>query len=125
MFIVVTGFIGLNILNPLKCVSMSNKEFKVRPVIMNNNSDKPSFYPYSILVNKSSGSCNNSNNPCAKLCVQYVFKNKNIKVFNLMPITKKTSHISWHEICICKCRLDACVCNDKQSWNNDKWRSEC
>ena len=31
MFIVVTGFIGLSIVNQLKCVSMSNQECKVRP----------------------------------------------------------------------------------------------
>ena len=30
MFIVVTGFIGLSVLNPLTCVSISNKECKVR-----------------------------------------------------------------------------------------------
>ena len=24
-----------------------------------------------------------------------------------------------------KCRLDAIVCNNKQSWNNDKCRCEC
>ena len=29
---------------------MSNQECKVRPVIMNIDSDEPPFYPYSILV---------------------------------------------------------------------------
>ena len=46
------------------------------------NSDEPSLYPYSILVNKCSGSCNNINNPYAKLCVSDVFKNRNVKIFN-------------------------------------------
>ena len=32
------------------------------------NSNKPSFYPYSILTNKCSGSCNNINDLYAKLC---------------------------------------------------------
>ena len=34
---------------------------------MNNN--EPVFYPFSIKVNKCSGSCNNINYPYAKLCV--------------------------------------------------------
>ena len=33
--------------------------------------------------------------------------------------------MSWDEICACKCRLDASVCNDRQRWNNDKCRCEC
>ena len=34
---------------PLKCISISNQGCKKRPVIININSDEPSFYPYSIL----------------------------------------------------------------------------
>ena len=63
---------------------MSNQECKVRAVIMNINRNKPLFYPYSILVNKCSGSCNNINDPYAKLFVPHVAKDTNIKVFNLM-----------------------------------------
>ena len=46
-------------------------------------SNEPSFYPYNILVNKCSGSCNNINDLYAKLCIPDVVKNMNIKVFNL------------------------------------------
>ena len=42
--------------NSLKCVTMTNQEFKVRAEIININSNEPSFYLYSILVNKCSGS---------------------------------------------------------------------
>ena len=55
--------------NALKCALMNNQECKKRPEIININSNEPSFYPYFILVNKCSGSCNNTNNPYAKLCV--------------------------------------------------------
>ena len=42
MFIVTIGFIGLNTnVNPLKCVSMSDQECKIRPEIMNIISDEP------------------------------------------------------------------------------------
>ena len=42
-----------------------------------------------------------------------------------MSRTNETSHITWHETCKCKCRLDVSVCNNKQRWNNDKCRCEC
>ena len=51
------------------------------------NSNEPSFHPYSILVSKCSGSCNNINDPYAKSCVPDVVKDMNIKVFNLMSRT--------------------------------------
>ena len=70
--------------NALKCFSMNNHEFKIRAEIININSNEPLFYPYSIFVNKRSGSCNNINNPYAELCVPDVVKNMNIKAFNLM-----------------------------------------
>ena len=42
-----------------------------------------------------------------------------------MSRTNETRYIKLHEICKCKCRLDAGVCNDKQRWNEDKSRCEC
>ena len=59
---------------PVKCDLMSNQKCKVRPVIMNINSHELLFYPYSIQRNKCIGSCNNVNDPYAKLCVPDVVK---------------------------------------------------
>ena len=109
----------------LCCISMNNQECKVRPEIINVNSDEPIFYPFSIKTSKCSGSCNNINDPYAKICVPDVVKDLNVKVFNLMSRTNETRHIKWHETCKCKCRLDASVCNNKQRWNDDKCRCEC
>ena len=104
---------------PLKCLPMNNQECRIRPDIININSNEPTFYTYIIEVNKCSESCNNINDPHAKLCVSDVVKNINLKVFNLMSRTNKTRNIKWHETCKCKCRLDGSVCNNKQRWNND------
>ena len=35
-------------INSLKCVSVSNREYKIRPKIISINSNEPSFYPYSV-----------------------------------------------------------------------------
>ena len=98
----------------LSCISMKNQECKVRPEIINVNSNKPVFYPFSIKTSKCSSSCNNINDSYAKICVPDVVKDLNVKVFNLMLRTNETRHIKWHETCRCKCRLDTSVCNNKQ-----------
>ena len=122
VFVVAMSFFSCN---TLTCVSMNNQEGKVRPKIININSDEPLFYPYSVKTNKCSGSGNNINDPYAKLCALDVVKNMNIKVFILILRTNETRYIKWHETCKCKCRLDVSVCNNKQICNEDKCRCEC
>ena len=61
-------------INLLSCISMNNQECEVRPQIANINGDDPVFFSFSIKTSKCSGSCNNINNPCAKLCVPDVVK---------------------------------------------------
>ena len=111
--------------NSLECVSMNNQECKIRTKIIDINNNEATFYPYSIKINKYSGSCNSINGPYAKLCVPISIKNINVKVFNLMSRTNETRHIEWHEICQCQRKLDASVCNNKQRWNKNKCRCEC
>ena len=77
---------------PPKCVSMNNKEYKIRPQVLNVNSDQPVFYPFSIKTSKCSVSCNNINDPYAKMCVPDAIKYINVKIFNLMSRTNDTRH---------------------------------
>ena len=72
---------NLSSVNSLQCISISNQECKVRPEIVNVNSNEPIFYRYSIRASKCSGSCNNINDPYAKLYIPDVIKNLNVKVF--------------------------------------------
>ena len=102
---------------PLSCISMNNQVCKVRPEIINVNSNEPVFYPFSIKTSKCSGSCNNINDPYTKMCVPDVVKDLNVKVFGLMSRNNETRHIKWHEMCKCECRLDANVCHNKQARN--------
>ena len=114
-------FFSYNVLNvnSLECVSMNNQECKIRSEIINVNTNEPMFYPYNITINKCKGSCNIT---CYLL--NYVFLillKTNVKV----STTNETRHIEWLKTCICKCRLDASVCNNKQKWNEDKCQCEC
>ena len=60
---------------PLSCISMNNQACKVRPEIINLNSNEPVFYPFNTKTSKYSGSCNNINDPYAKICVPDIVKN--------------------------------------------------
>ena len=92
-------FIGLTILsaltsvNSLSFILMNNQEFKLRPQIVSINWDEPVSFPFSIKTGKCSGSCNNINNPCAKLSVPNIIKNLNVKVSNLVSGTNETRRI--------------------------------
>ena len=54
----------------LECVSVVNQKCMPRPKIIdvNEGASEALFYPYNVLVNKCSRSCNTLNNPMAKLC---------------------------------------------------------
>ena len=114
MFFTAKMLFGCNVLNAnaLKCVSMNNQERKISTKVTDNNNNEPSFFLYSVKVNKSSG-------------VSDVAKNINVKVFNLTSTTNETRHIEWHDTFKCRSRLNANVCNNKQRWNKDKCKCEC
>ena len=101
--------------NSLECVSMNNQECKIRSEIISLNTNEPIFYPYSITINKCKVSCNTINDPYAKLYVLNTIKTINVKLFNIMSRNNETRHIEWYKTCKCKCRLDASVCNNKQT----------
>ena len=105
---------SLSSVNSLKCFSMNNRECKIRPEIININTNEPLLYPYSIKINRCKGSCNTINDPYAKICATDQIKNANVKVFNLMSRTNETRQIKWHKTCKYRCRLDANICNNKQ-----------
>ena len=71
-------FFSSNVLNInfLECISINNQECKIRSEIINVNTNEPTFYPYSITINKSKGSCNAINNPYVKLSIPDTIKNK-------------------------------------------------
>ena len=41
-----------NLKRPIKCISLNNQPCKARPTIVNTNSDKTLFYPFTVSVNK-------------------------------------------------------------------------
>ena len=111
----------------LECVSVTNQECMPRPKILDVNEGvgEALFYPYSVLVNKCSGSSDTLNNPKAKMGVPNIIKRIYMKVYNFLMRLNETRNVLWHESCKCVCRLNLSVCNNKQSWNSDICRCDC
>ena len=51
------------------------------------------FYPYNVLVNKCSGSCNTLESPGVKICLPHVIKGVNMQVYNFLMILKETHNV--------------------------------
>ena len=113
--------------NTLERLSVINRECKPRPKILDVNEGigEALFYPYNVLVNKCSGSCNTLDNPMSKICVPKVIKNVNIKVYNFLMRLNETRNVLWHESCRCVCKLNSSVRKIKQTWNSDTCRCDC
>ena len=113
--------------NALECVSVINQKCMPRPKILDVNEGvgEALFYPYNVLVNKCSGSCNTLDNPMIKLCVPNVIKRVNMQVYNFLMRLNETRNVLWHESCKCICKLNSSVCNNKQIWNDDTCRCDC
>ena len=114
-----------NIPNALECISIKNQKCKVRPEIVNINSNNPIFYSSCVTINRCNGNCNNINDPYGRICVPDTVKYLNVKAFNLMSKINETRSIKWHETCKCICRLNKIICNNKQKWNKGKCRCDC
>ena len=111
----------------LEYVSVVNQKCMPRPKILDVNEGigEALFYPYKVLVNKCSGSCNTLDNPMSKICVPKIIKNVNMQVYNFLMRLNETRNVLWHESCKCVCKLSSSVCNNKQIWNDDTCRCDC
>ena len=112
--------------NTLECLSIINREYMPRPEILqvNEGVGEALFYPYNVLVNKCSGSCNTLDDPMAKICIPNIIKRVNMKVYNFLMRLNETRNVLWHESCKCVCRLNSSVCNSKQIWNSGTCRCD-
>ena len=108
---------------------MKNQKCKIRPEIVNINSNNPIFYHFSVKINRCNGNCDNINDPYARICVPDTVKDLFniciINAFNLMSRTNETRSIKWHETYKYICRLNETICNNKPRWNEEKCRCEC
>ena len=95
------SLLGIIKTKALECVSVVNQKSMPRPKILDVNEGvgEALFYPYNVLVNKCSGSCNMLDDRMAKLCVPNIIKGINMKVYNFLMRLNETRNVLWHESC--------------------------
>ena len=81
----------------LECVSINNRKCMPRPKILDVNEGvgEALFYPYHVLVNKCSESCDMLDKPMARLCVPNIIKRVNMKVYNFLMRLNETRNVLW------------------------------
>ena len=79
----------------LECVPVVNQKCMSRPKILDVNEGivEALFYPYNVLVNKCSGSCNALDIPMSKICVPKIIKNVNMQVYNFLMRLNETRNV--------------------------------
>ena len=79
----------------LVCVSVVNQKCMPRPKILDVNEGvgEALLYPYNVLINKCSGSCDTLDNPMSKICVPKIIKGVNMQVCNFLMGLNETRNV--------------------------------
>ena len=80
------------------------------------------YYPFTISLNKCTGSCNVLS---LKLCVPKETKGINVKAFNIITNKNKAKAMTEYISCNYKCKFNSTIYNSNQKWNNKACQCEC
>ena len=90
----------VNASNNRKCVSLSNQQCTIQPILINlHPNEYISYYPFAVNIDRCTASCNNLNDLSNSVCVQNKTDDLNLNVFNMITriIESKilTKHVSF------------------------------
>ena len=89
----------------------------VRPTLINLHHIELTCYPFMIVLDECSGSCNSGNDLSPKICVPKI-QDINVKVFNMMTNKDEAKTMTKHVSYDCKCKFNSTTCNLNQKWKN-------
>ena len=89
--------LAFNSKGPIKCVSLNNQLCQDRPTLNITNSNETLLYPYTLTVNKRGRSCNNIDDPSARVFVSNKIKIMVLKKYNLISGVIETRYLVQHE----------------------------
>ena len=81
----------------------------------NECSQKLHYYPFTVKLDRSVGSCNTLNNLSNKLCVPYKTEDLNLSMFNMIKGINEWKTLTKHISCEYKCKFDGIKWNSNQS----------
>ena len=105
-------------------MSLNNEPCMIRSFLVNSNPVELKYYPFMIILDKCSGSCNSVDDLSTKICVPSTTKDINVKVFTMITNKNKAKPIVKHISCDCKFRFSSTTCILNQKWNNETCQCE-
>ena len=94
----------------------------VRPTLVDLNPVELKYYPFMIILNKYTGSCNVLS---PKVRVPKETKDINVKAFNMITNKNEAKAMTEYISCDWKCKFNSTICNSNQKWNNKTCQCEC
>ena len=117
MFIVLSASI-VNASNHKKCVSLSNQKCEIQPTLIHLHSNECSqefhYYPFSVKLDRCTGSCNTLNVLSNKVCVPNETEDLNLSVFNMITGINELKTLTKHISCEGKYKFDGTKSNSNQ-----------
>ena len=87
---------------------LNDKPCLVRPILIDMNLNELNYYTFMINLNKRT-----------------VWKDINVKAFNMITNKDEAKAMTEQISCDCKCRLNSTICNSNRKWNNKTCQCEC
>ena len=96
-------FVGLlinivNVSNHTKCVSLNNQKCEILPTLINTHPNEYSqefhYYPFTVKLDRSVGSCNTLSDLSNKLCDPSKTEDLNLNVFNMSSRINESKNIN-------------------------------
>ena len=120
----------INLFQPIKgviCEEVSNQACAVRKTLVDINKNNVSrYYPFTIGLNKCTGSCDVIDAPGAKKCLSDKISEKFIKVYDMLNVANIPFLVEEDKSCRCECKFNSSVCtHPMQKWNEDLCRCVC
>ena len=75
---------------------LNNELFMIRSTLIDLNPVELNYYPFTVSLDKCSGSCNAAGDLSTKICVLSKTKDINAKVFNMVPRINETKILIKH-----------------------------
>ena len=97
--------LGSGELLSIKCVSVNNQQYIVRPTLINLNPDELHYYPFIVSINRFNGSVNSVNYPFHRIWVTKDRRHQSESIYMIKGINKLTI-LAKDTSCDRRCKFD-------------------
>ena len=94
----------------IKCVSVNNQQYIVRPTLINLNPDELHYYPFIVSIDRFNGSFNSVNYPFHRIWVPKDRGHQSESIYMVKGINKLTT-LAKDTSCDCRCKFDGRKCS--------------